>query len=639
MGAFIGSVIVIIIASFISYFAKRRIEETLFISFVFISFTLYIFGMMGTLIAGVFATVIISLLCILFFAVYLSIDKNKVQAKIKDVFRYVLTPGLAVFLFLTVFFVILNYGREYYLNDEFSHWGFSIKTMFALDNFYCVPEASGLFKDYPPFATLVCYFWSAVTGSFNESYTFTGMGLLMFSCLMPFFKKFSFKDKKTVWLIPLAVTLCFALTAILKMSVFTILAVDTLLALIPVYVFLIYFVRDEGSEEKKDVISICSIIFITVALAALALTKSIGIGFSAFVIVLLTADMIFFERQSSRPKKILLTVCPILSFVIAFFSWKTVLKSNEYISDGSGVKETLNNLYEMVFRTDELSAYRKQTVDSFIEAAFEGRFAFGISLFAIFIILVLLGATLVILVRKDKKKAGRYAVLLTSVVVAFILYLKAILFTFVYKFTEYEAVNLASYERYIGTFLTMWLLLTGVLYFNELYEVFVSRVFLSEKKSSVILKKVITAVSVLSILLLIVFYLLFYPYSSEFSSEQRLETNHAASIGQMYDIMKKQDSSVDASEIKICYVTTLEETRDLLIADYNASPFSLSFDKEWYNNIDKYDYIYVDSVTDEDRTWIETFSVSSGDKEVRYRTVYRIISQSDGYILAPFYAE
>lgn len=632
MGALIGALIVIVFAAFIAYFSKRRIEDTVFISFALISFTLYIFGMLGTLMAGVFMTGVAALVCLIVMAVHFSIDKNKVQLKVKTLSEYVFTPGLAVFVFLALFFVVLNYGREYYLNDEFSHWGLSIKNMFALDKLHCVPESSDTFKDYPPFASLICYFWSAVTGSFNESYTFTGMGLLMFSCLLPFFKRFSFKEKKTLILLPAALTLCFLFTISFKLSAFTILAVDTLIALISVYVFLLYFdMRHAGN--KKDMIS--GIVFIAVAVAALALTKSIAIGFCIFAVILIAVDTLFFEKKRSVWMKLSVVFVPTVSFVLANVSWNAVLKFSDFVAEESGVSTTLKNLYQMIFNTDTLIPYRKQTVDSFIDAAFEGRFAFGISLFVIFIILLLCSAFLIIAVRKDRKKVVRYSVITLLQIVGLILYLKAILYTYVYKFTEYEAVTLASYERYIGTFLTFWLLVIAVLYFVEFYEKFNKAVASPQNKAGVRIKKVMSVASVLSMGLIVIFYLVFYPYSASFSVKQRMDTNHASQIGDMYDTMKQQNSYVDANDIAICYITTLTDNRDFLIANYNAAPFTLSFDTAWYNNLDLYDYLYVDSIDEKDKTAFAALNSDIEKKDDLCKKLYRVVSQGDSYAIVP----
>ena len=65
MGALIGASVIIVMAAYIAYVCKRRIEDTFFIAFAVVSFTLYIFGAFGALKHGVFFVGFMTLWCLI----------------------------------------------------------------------------------------------------------------------------------------------------------------------------------------------------------------------------------------------------------------------------------------------------------------------------------------------------------------------------------------------------------------------------------------------------------------------------------------------------------------------------------------------------------------------------------------------
>ena len=117
--------------------------------------------------------------------------------------------------------------------------------------------------------------------------------------------------------------------------------------------------------------------------------------------------------------------------------------------------------------------------------------------------------------------------------------------------------------------------------------------------------------------------------------EQRIPSNHASVIGEMYAEMKAQNPDVRPADVKVCYVADLSENREYLIANYNAAPFTLSFDSAWPVNIEKYDYIYFESMSKEDLSSLESLGVNTEDPDSWCKKLCSISNNNDRLVIEP----
>ena len=139
----------------------------------------------------------------------------------------------------------LTMGREFIHIDEYSHWGVAAKDLYLYDKFYCIPEASTLFKDYIPGTTLFEYFF-AVFGPYKSENVYRGLDVLLIACLTPAFKNTVKKGGSRTHIF-----VGWALFLILLYSnfsdVFTLLQVDAALAVMTANLLLTWF-----GDETKD---------------------------------------------------------------------------------------------------------------------------------------------------------------------------------------------------------------------------------------------------------------------------------------------------------------------------------------------------------------------------------------------------
>ena len=109
---------IIIYAIMFAFLFKKRIEQTIPISVIAIVLVVYIFGLfdnlkLGAIITGVMAIMQLAIiLCIL--------CKEKDYRKVINKIKNIITPGLIIYIALTVLFVILNKGRTF--ENMFRHY-------------------------------------------------------------------------------------------------------------------------------------------------------------------------------------------------------------------------------------------------------------------------------------------------------------------------------------------------------------------------------------------------------------------------------------------------------------------------------------------------------------------------------------
>lgn len=558
-----------------------------------------------------------------FFSFFSGKRKNAARGRLLSL---LLNTDSALFLLAVLLFLFLNYGRFYYLNDEFSHWGLAIKNMFTTGRLAVFAEST-LYKTYPPFATVFCWLASAFTGGMNEAATFVGMDLLLFSCAMPLPAAFAERLRKSAgeenprgeasrgrkgavlsWLLTpwvagaaVAAILCF------KLSAFTVLSVDTLLGLIGAYIIMEHYASGR-------------IAFSALAAAALALTKEIGIGIALFALVCCAID-------SAVAKKHVVAVPPPpgrrkgsagfgrqliapLAALAAWGSWRLVLLATQKSTAGSGnaaggtvaAGDTAAG-GTAAESTGFFTAVRQQTLFSFLKAWLLPRMSIGVPLLLVVAVLV---AGSFLLARAGRKTAGKAvaargiaaAVLLT---VGCFLYAIGVLLTYWFRFSAYEAVQVASFERYFGTYLTMWLfvLLFGVLLLPG------TAAFLRAKlprrkepqgsataRFPAMKKGLAAAFSVFPIVVMAVFYACFYPYSARMTAAFRADYAKTEQIAEVCQ-------SSEGKALPVLFLTAGYENKDWLIAHYNAAPVPVDYREDWEAAVrsGEYAYIYIGKLT------------------------------------------
>ena len=448
--------ILLILLSFsfaIALFWKKRFEQTLPLVCSLIILILYVFGLMGILVYGVYTLVALAVVC----AVYIGFSFWHHPALRKQVFTSLITPGLVAFFVLVAIFYLMNIGRLLSEWDEFSHWGLVVKNMANFDVLGNAPGTTTYFLDYPPASALFLYFFQKFYPVFNESYLMIAQGILTVSFLLPVFAEISWKRWKALFLmLPLVILLPLAFYPLFFSTVY----VDALLGVQFAYLLFVYFSQKEISGFLLFQLSIGS--------AVLCLTKPSGLGLAGIVLALIALDLIIHRRTEikqfvsaygpsigHRITRILALLSPIWSLVLANFSWKARLAAlgiGPHFDTGEITFSGLSELWQ-----GTAPEYRYNTVDAFVRRVC-GISEDGIAIhsghtFLFWAILLIVAVVAFYFLCREVSAFRRMRTVCIGLVVSFALYAGYLLLLYLFTYSQTEAQNLASCSRYLYTFL------------------------------------------------------------------------------------------------------------------------------------------------------------------------------------------
>ena len=415
-----------------------RFEEIVPLSEMALVFVLFLFGLAGSLLAGVYAVLALALAAYVLAAVAV-----KRRGDPRGFLRRFFTPGFALFLVLAAALLAFNYGRLLASWDDFTHWGDVVLVMTELDDFATNPLSHSLFPEYPPGISLFQYFLQklfvfAGGAPFTEWALYYAHQLLFFCLFLPFMKKLDFK-RPYAYLIP-AILFLLPLGVELHDLMFQRTTVDTIMAAL--YGCVLAQCLMPGEKSRLDKISICMM------LAFLPMFKGLGILFA------LTGALVYLlpEIKSAAPlrEKAKLGLAAAGSVLLPRFLWELHVRS-------SGAKRA----FSMGMSGGLMGAdgYRAETLKNFIKAFLERDMAsnrVSNTLFPtpVFLTVLLLTLLLFCLQRYDglfPSRRGLHRKLFWAIAASFAVDFVGIGLAYMFSFSVWEAVELASFERYVGT--------------------------------------------------------------------------------------------------------------------------------------------------------------------------------------------
>lgn len=433
----------------------KRFEECMPVQLLGIVILLYLFGLGGFVKSGVYFILIASALLLIGSTV--RCIKNSERRTILHCF---FTPGFFIFTLLYVSLIYFNLGRVSYYTDEFSHWIDSIKVMSIYDEFIIVSNSDSAFKSYPPGITLFQYFLQKIyelegNQDFSEWRCYVAYQLFGISMFLPCFKRV--KEFNIVQIL-LYVTAYIVLPLLFFQYYYSFVFADPLIGLLAGSAFYLLLF------EEKDEFTFVHICMLSVVLVLL---KDIGILFALFIDIAWVLDRFPFQSEKkgaevfgkiSWSKKLL----PLSFSLITFASWKAMLKFyHTPIKFGNHID--LIEYTKLFAGGSTENIFRQTVVDTFKHAFFEGRFRIGDSGYKIscavcfFALTALSFITIVKYSKLHKASKKRNLLIWLLMVLLAAIYIYSLGAVYCYNFTEWEALTLASYARYLGMpFLMIW---------------------------------------------------------------------------------------------------------------------------------------------------------------------------------------
>lgn len=360
------------------------------------------------------------------------------------------STGLYIFLIVSLFFLLFDRIRVLSMWDEFSHWGKMVKEMIRLNDFYSINESRLLVhKDYLPMFTLLEVFISKISFKYSESTLIFFIHLFEFSLITSILESLKL-NIKTIFK-----TLLFIITGLLIILFFDLhKVINTIYIDYPVAIFTSYSIYYVLNLKNK--LSNLSILSITLITSFLVLSKQVGIPYYLLILLTYFFDLIF-NKIKINIKDIYKLIIIIFIPIILFISW------NKYINKFNIDKQfKLNNINI----NEKIDGYKKETLDNYNNAIINKSISTSkikITYLSGTIISIIL---LIILILFNKKYKLKLINILIVIIIGSIGYYLFIGITYIYLFSEVEAINLASFDRYLGSFMIHIYILLLMIYIN-----------------------------------------------------------------------------------------------------------------------------------------------------------------------------
>lgn len=412
---------------------------TLFASVI----TVYVCGLAGFLKSGVYVAAAASAILYL-----LAAARMIKERAFKKYISNLITPAsifavvvIAVFLYGTV-------GMRAFQWDEISHWASCVKRMYISNDFTSNPSIHAIFQSYPPAMAILQYSAMVIKGEFADWVIYLCYFVFSMALFMPFLEKLNIKHiAKNVALV------CGLILIIISLNqeAFVTAYVDLFLSLM--FAFLIAYLFCFDCEKDK----LCNI---TLALAAAitVLTKDAGMLFAAFMSIGFVLSCIAekgVRNINIRSAENYLWFSPLAAALAAKLSWKINL-----IADKSVVRfDGEYNFAEFIgILAGKDGGYRSDVLKKFCDVFFssvpsESVFTIDYN-FLIMAAFAALAAVVAFANRTDCKDNRKRKIIFASTVVTAAVYVGGMLASYMYKFSEYEALKLASVDRYMSILLT-----------------------------------------------------------------------------------------------------------------------------------------------------------------------------------------
>ena len=437
---------------------QRKWEDVVGLALIFTISILYLFGVTGILEAGIYMIYILSGIS-LFAASFLYVKKKMDMGSL-------LSMGLFVWFILLACILMSNHGVWLARSDEYTHWGLAAKDMFYYNSLAKHADTTVVLVRYMPFSTLTEYFVLYLNGLFSEDLLYVGFQLILVSILVVFC---SLLNKKHWYMLPALGVMIFVPVTFFQ-DVFNCIYVDPLLAVFAAYVFIGYY------DEEKNFFYWLRIL---AGLFALVMTKDIGVVIAGLLSMLIFADIVCrqIKERKIRVKEFLQPLCCLTLVIVCFFGWqvylstpiseKNVVEVQEKLESQTDGEQTVSyqntisasNMSEKEFvklLTGKGQSYQYKVMKNLIVELFDGDTYhlgnMGVSYMDISIIILLL---IMILGSfhfwREKRKR-----MLSFGIFSFIMgvgYCSCLGILYIFTFSKNEALNLASHERYLASYL------------------------------------------------------------------------------------------------------------------------------------------------------------------------------------------
>lgn len=388
---------------------------------------LYVFGYAGLLKYGV------AVVCLLPFTGFVYLVLKKKQPIKPDI---PLLNTTLIFCGVFIYFWYIQRGMMISQWDEFTHWGLIVKNMYRLDNFGNTGFTTAAFLDYPPGQGLFRYFFMKICGAFAESRIFHAANIMAVVFAFPLIRK-----NKNILTSALTVLAYILVVNMVSREAFHTIYIDLLLGVVWAHLLYIYFVYEKDAFFYID---------FALTFAFLSLLKASGFGLALSVLIVIVVHIICTEKGiQARFHRLISVLAASAVGIAAKLSWSAYLKIhtiNPIFEFNALTPATFADLF-----TGRAPQYRYTVINAFVRAL-SATPVFYIGDTGISAVVFTLAATaLICIMYFAGKKEGRFLWAGFGVFTVAAVFIAGMLVSYLFSFAEYEAVILASYDRYLRT--------------------------------------------------------------------------------------------------------------------------------------------------------------------------------------------
>ena len=414
---------------------RRRLEEALPLSVVLIVGVQYAFGLFGWLSAGFYAALALCALSLALVAVRL------LRGGLGDLRRFLLTPGAVVMLAAFVWALLSFRAHMLYEPDEFSHWGTVLRNMMHFDAIPAgVKEANITYTDYPPATTLFAYFWTRLSGGFNEGDPQRAMNIMILAFLLPAMRAQRWKRWGSALCMACAL---FVLPTLFNSGAYYTIYADVVLGCVFFHALYAWFFtpRDRGG-----------VLLTGGSLFLLPLIKEAGWGLCLIALAVMAADLAG-ERRRAGPRHGRAFGALAAAAMAGGLSWKAFLavhQTRRVWTLSAGFTEILDVLL------GRAPSHRMRTVENFFLSLTDAELfgQGGVLRLSLLLWLLLLGVLAALaLSRAGEPNRTRWRRMALWLLAGLGAYLLSLLYTFLFLFRNYEGESLFSFARYLSSYL------------------------------------------------------------------------------------------------------------------------------------------------------------------------------------------
>ncbi len=393
---------------------------------------------------------------------FLSIPCFVLQKNKKENKKLLFSMGFISFVIIYLLYMIIDYNRRFVTFDEWYHWGMMVKEMLRLDKFYSVVQSNlHIHKDYPPFISVLEMIFCKMSGGYSEAKTSMALHIFTLSFILPcLLEKVSIENIKLNKKIIISVCCFFLSLSIILIfdpwwaRISTTILVDIVIAVIFAYSFLTIWFMD-----KLNIFDVISLVLIN---SAMIMIKQVCLGFLIVIGLLFAIKCVY-----STPKlKWVLTWLIIIGIPLANYKIWGLYVSKLGIVGQFDMKAISIERYLGIFIGNE-QGIERDTLINYFRALFQKPIN-SLEWFPITYVsaLVLIYAAIIFLNIKFKDDLGRKSAAIIGVVFTCgtIGYAFMMSVLYLFCFNKVEMKNLASYDRYMASYVLGEVLILIIIY-------------------------------------------------------------------------------------------------------------------------------------------------------------------------------